>query len=409
MKHHILICLLFACLLPLQLWAQENTIEVEGTVKDASGATMPGVSVYIKNSPGIGVATDIDGNFKIKVQKNNIIIFSFIGYKPVEQLITGPTKPLSIVLEEDTQVIDEVEVVGYGTQRKISVVGAVTTIEPQELSVSSVTSMTNALAGRVAGLIGVQRSGEPGQDVSEFWIRGISTFGAQDQALFLIDGVERDIQAFNNLAPEDIESFSILKDASATAVYGARGASGVVIVTTKHGKAGRMTINANVKTMLEWLPKSKMPDYLGAYDYAALANEARAVRGEDPVYNPAMMDVIKYHLDPDLYPDVDWQKELLKPVTWGLSANVGISGGGDVARYYISGNFRTNDAAYKQSGLNNYNTNVLRKQYTFRANVDVNGHKEMDDQTTETEHMTTTTNKQAHAASDCLFLLREVC
>ena len=111
MKHHILICLLFACLLPLQLWAQENTIEVEGTVKDASGATMPGVSVYIKNSPGIGVATDIDGNFKIKVQKNNIIIFSFIGYKPVEQLITGPTKPLSIVLEEDTQVIDEVEVV----------------------------------------------------------------------------------------------------------------------------------------------------------------------------------------------------------------------------------------------------------------------------------------------------------
>lgn len=375
MKHHILICLLFACLLPLQLWAQENTIEVEGTVKDASGATMPGVSVYIKNSPGIGVATDIDGNFKIKVQKNNIIIFSFIGYKPVEQLITGPTKPLSIVLEEDTQVIDEVEVVGYGTQRKISVVGAVTTIEPQELSVSSVTSMTNALAGRVAGLIGVQRSGEPGQDVSEFWIRGISTFGAQDQALFLIDGVERDISAFNNLAPEDIESFSILKDASATAVYGARGASGVVIVTTKHGKAGRMTINANVKTMLEWLPKSKMPDYLGAYDYAALANEARAVRGEDPVYNPAMMDVIKYHLDPDLYPDVDWQKELLKPVTWGLSANVGISGGGDVARYYISGNFRTNDAAYKQSGLNNYNTNVLRKQYTFRANVDVNATK----------------------------------
>ena len=292
MKHYILICLLFACLFPLQLWAQETTIEVEGTVKDEAGVTMPGVSVYVKNSPGIGVATDIDGNFKIKVQKNNIIIFSFIGYKAVEQLITGPTKPLTIVLQEDSEIIDEVEVVGYGTQRKISVVGAVTTIEPQELSVSSVTSMTNALAGRVAGLIGVQRSGEPGQDVSEFWIRGISTFGAQDQALFLIDGVERDISAFNNLAPEDIESFSILKDAS---VYGARGASGVVIVTTKHGKAGRMTINANVKTMLEWLPKSKMPDYLGAYDYAMLANEARIVRDEDPLYNPAMMDVIKYN------------------------------------------------------------------------------------------------------------------
>lgn len=359
-------------LIPFNVWAQEEFI-VKGIVTDKSKQTMPGVSVYIKNSPGIGVATDTDGAYKIKVKVSDVVIFSFVGYKTKEVLVSKKVETLNVVLEEDTEVMDEVSVVGYGTQRKVSVLGAITTIDPEKLKSSSVTSLSNALSGRMAGIIGVQRSGEPGQDVSEFWIRGISTFGAKAQALFLIDGVERDAETFNNLSPEDIESFSILKDATATAIYGARGASGVVIVTTKHGKAGRMTVNANVKTMVEYLPK--LPDYLGAYDYARLANEANLVRGEDPKYNPAMMNVIKYNLDPDLYPNVNWQDELLKKATWGLSANVSISGGGEIARYYISGNFRTNDAAYKQSGLNNYNTNVLRKQYTFRANVDVNATK----------------------------------
>lgn len=363
---------LLLLLIPFNVWAQEE-FTVKGIVTDINKQTMPGVSVYIKNSPGIGVATDLDGAYKIKVKVSDVVIFSFVGYKTKEVLVSKKVETLNVVLEEDTEVMDEVSVVGYGTQRKVSVLGAITTIDPEKLKSSSVTSLSNALSGRMAGIIGVQRSGEPGQDVSEFWIRGISTFGAKAQALFLIDGVERDAETFNNLSPEDIESFSILKDATATAIYGARGASGVVIVTTKHGKAGRMTVNANVKAMVEYLPK--LPDYLGAYDYARLANEANLVRGEDPKYNPAMMNVIKYNLDPDLYPDVNWQDELLKKATWGLSANVSISGGGEIARYYISGNFRTNDAAYKQSGLNNYNTNVLRKQYTFRANVDVNATK----------------------------------
>lgn len=372
-KEYLLYIIICLCLLPAHLLAQA-TFEVTGTVTDKNKESMPGVSVYVKNTPGVGVRTDMDGKFRIKAKTNDIIVFSFVSFKTIEKLVTSPTE-LNIVMEEDTKQIDEVEVVGYGTQRKVSVVGAITNINPQELTGTSVTSLSNALAGRVAGLIGVQKSGEPGSDVSEFWIRGISTFGAQDQALFLIDGVERDISTFNNLAPEDIESFSILKDASATAVYGARGASGVVIVTTKHGKSGKMNVSANVKTMLEWLPDSKLPKYLRAYDYAQLANEASIVRGGSPIYNPAMMNVIKYHLDPDLYPDVNWQDELLKQLTWGMSANVSISGGSDVARYYVSGNFRTNDAAYKQSGLNNYNTNVMRKQYTFRANVDVNATK----------------------------------
>lgn len=371
-KINLLTGFLLLLLLPFKVWAQEEFV-VKGMVTDKNKQTMPGVSIYVKNSPGIGVASDTEGTYKIKVKISDVIIFSFVGYKPKEVLISKKIENLNVTLEEDTEVMDEVEVVGYGTQRKVSVLGAITTIDPEKLKSSSVTSLSNALSGRMAGIIGVQRSGEPGQDVSEFWIRGISTFGAKASALFLIDGVERDQETFNNLSPEDIESFSILKDATATAIYGARGASGVVIITTKHGRAGRMTINANVKTMVEYLPK--LPDYLRAYDYARLANEASIVRGEDPVYNPAMLNVIKYNLDPDLYPDVSWQDELLKKATWGLSANVSISGGGEIARYYISGNFRTNDAAYKESGLNNYNTNVLRKQYTFRANVDVNATK----------------------------------
>lgn len=372
MKRNIILWILLVCLLPLNTLAQE-VFSITGVVTDKKKQSLPGVSIYVKNSPGIGVATDPDGKYQIKVKVSDVLIFSFIGYKTEEKLIDKKTETLNVILEEDNQVMDEVEVVGYGTQRKVSVLGAITSIDPEKLKSSSVTSLSNALSGRMAGIIGVQRSGEPGQDVSEFWIRGISTFGAKPKALFLIDGVERDANTFNNLAAEDIESFSILKDASATAVYGARGASGVVIITTKHGKSGRMNINVNAKTMVEYLPK--LPDYLQAYDYARLANEACLVRGTDPKYNPGMMNVIKYNLDPDLYPNVNWQDELLKKATWGLSANIGISGGGDIARYYISGNFRTNDAAYKESGLNNYNTNVLRKQYTFRANVDVNATK----------------------------------
>lgn len=365
----ILLWYLLICLLPLNVVAQEM-FSVRGVVSDKQKQTMPGVSVYVKNSPGIGVATNSEGIYQIKVKVTDVLIFSFVGFKPREILMYKQMETVNVVLEEDMEVMDEVEVVGYGTQRKVSVLGAITTIDPEQLRSASVTSLSNSLSGRMAGIIGVQRSGEPGEDVSEFWIRGISTFGAKASALFLIDGVERDQGTFNNLSPEDIESFSILKDASATAIYGARGASGVVIVTTKRGKSGRMTINANLKAMVEYLPK--LPDYLRSYDYARLANEARLVRGEDPKYDPAMMNIIKYGLDPDMYPDISWQDELLKKATWGLSANVGVSGGGEIARYYISGNFRTNDAAYKQSGLERYNTNVLRKQYTFRANVDVN-------------------------------------
>ena len=360
-------CLLL-CLSNITM-AQETSFKIIGNVT-SKGESLPGVNIYIKNKPGAGIVTNIDGKYEIKVNISDVLVFSFIGYKTQEKLISNKISTLDIELDEESGKIDEVEIVAYGKQRKISVVGAISSIKVDDLKSAPVTSLSNALAGRMAGIIGVQQSGEPGADVSEFWIRGISTFGAKATALFLIDGVERTQNDFNNLLPEDIESFSILKDASATAVYGARGANGVVLVTTKRGQEGKMSINANVKTMIEYLPR--LPEYLGAYDYAKLANEAKFVRGESALYDEKMFEVIKYHLDDNFYPDINWQDEILKKATFGWQANMNVSGGGSIARYFMSLNYRSNDAAYKESNMHKYNTNVKRKQYSFRSNIDVN-------------------------------------
>lgn len=340
---------------------------LEGKIKDTEGNALPGVNVYIKDSPGRGSASDEKGYFRIRVKKGDIVFFSSIGYITKEIFIEKPTTELNIRLEQNDEKIEEVQVVGYGTQRKISVVGAISNMSLEGRNFP-VTSFSNAIAGSMSGIIGVQRSGEPGEDISEFWIRGVSTFGSKDKALILIDGIER--TTFNDLMPEDIESFSVLKDATATAIYGARGANGVLLVNTRRGKAGRLQIRFHAKTMLSSLPR--LPDYLNASDYALLSNEAREVRGESPVYTDAILQVIRQGLDPDLYPDVDWQKELLKKRSFGAQFNISCSGGGNIARYYISGNYRTNDAIYKESPANHYRTNVLRRQYSFRTNLDIN-------------------------------------
>lgn len=356
-------------LLPLSLAAQTK-IDIKGVVTDSKNEVQIGVNVYPKTDPSTGVVTDPDGQYSISVKPGTVLIFSYLGYETQEVKVgKGANQIINVVLEESSQQLEEVSVVGYSTQRKVSVVGSIASIKPAELKTGGVTSVSNMLAGRVAGLVGIQKSGEPGNDVSEFWIRGISTFGANSSALILIDGIDRGSSSLNELAPEDIESFSILKDATATAVYGARGANGVVLINTKRGQEGKISINANVKTMIETLPR--LPNYLRAYDYATLANEARLVRGDKSVYSPETFDIIKYHMDPDLYPDVNWQDEILKKRTLGVQANVNIAGGSKLARYYMSAFYRTNDAIYQQTGMERYHSNVRRNQYTFRSNIDV--------------------------------------
>lgn len=336
----------------------------EGRIRDSRGKSLAGVNIYIKNMPGLGIVSDLQGCFKMKVRDSDVVVFSHIGYRCREFLAKRQVAKGDVVLEEETTEIEEVEVVGYGTQPKVTVTGAISTLDLQNRNFP-VTSFSNMIAGQVSGIIGVQRSGEPGKDISEFWIRGMNTFGAGDKALILIDGVER--TSFNDLIIEDIAGFSVLKDASATAIYGARGANGVVLVRTKNGRTGPMQVQVYARSMWSCLPR--LPQYLRAYDYALLANEAKLVRGERPLYSLVELEAIHYGLEPDLLPDVNWQKEMLKKWSWGAQVNVNFSGGGGMADYYVSLNYKTNDAAYKESGMNRYHTNVLRDMYAFRINT----------------------------------------
>jgi TonB-linked SusC/RagA family outer membrane protein len=338
-------------------------------VTNRAGEGLPGADVRVKSLPG-GVVSGADGGYVILASPGSTLVFSSLGYAPREVAVGKSSRQtINVTLEEVARELEEVSVVGYGTQRKVSVVGSISTVRPEVLLSGGVSSVSNALSGRVAGLIGVQRGGEPGADVSEFWIRGISTFGAGRDALVLIDGIDRGAASLNDLAPEDVESFSVLKDATATAVYGARGANGVILINTRRGREGVISVSVNVKAMVETLPR--LPRYLRAYDYARLANEASIVRGGGAIYSPATFEIIRYNMDPDLFPDVSWQDEILRRYTRGAQGNVNISGGGRLAKYYMSGSYRTNDAIYKESGMERYHSNVRRDQYAFRANVDV--------------------------------------
>jgi TonB-linked SusC/RagA family outer membrane protein len=342
-----------------------TTMNVEGTVYDALGETLPGVNVIIKGKMG-GTTTDVNGKFSIKPLRGEWLVFSFVGYESFEWLVTEETKDLKVTLSEDSQQLEEVVVTGVGVQRRISTLAAVTSVDAKELQVPS-PSITNMLGGRVAGVITMQASGEPGKNLAEFWVRGIGTFGANSSALVLIDGLEGDI---NSIDPADIESFSVLKDASATAVYGVRGANGVVLITTKRGQSGKLAITGRANFTLSHL--RRLPEYLRAYDYALMANEAREVRGETPLYKDIHLDVIKEGLDPDFYPDISWQDEIVRRLSFKQTYYVSGRGGGDIARYFVSLGGSNESAAYRVEKSNPYSTNAGYNTYSFRLNLDIN-------------------------------------
>ncbi len=365
-KYIFLLVTIFLITIPNNTFAQSNAVTVKGTVIDDMEETLPGVNIFVKGKENKGTITDIDGQFVIKINKNEVITFSYLGFKTLEIPYSKLPNNKIIKMEPDSETLDEVVVVGMGAQRKVSVVGAVTSVTPAELDIPS-TSITNMLGGVVPGIISIDRSGEPGSDISEFWIRGISTFGANQSALVLIDGIEGRL---DDIDPSDVDSFSILKDASATAVYGVRGANGVVLVTTKSGQEGKMKVTWKSSATLSY--SARMPDYLDAYDYAKLANEARVVSNMEPRYSDVELDIIKYGLDPDLYPNVNWQKEILKRNSINHQHYVNVSGGGKVARYFVSLGGTFKDALFKQDKVNKYDTNVAWNKYTFRAKVEAN-------------------------------------
>lgn len=356
------------CFIVLMTMGQNSNNDLSGEVVDIQGYKIARVTVSVLTQPKKRTSTDDKGKFSIKdVSLPNTLIFTSTGYDTVKLEVLKPSQDLKITMQERGSDLDEVVVVGLGTQRKVSVVGAVTTVDPKQLQSPS-TSVTNMLGGVVPGIISTTRSGEPGNDFSEFWIRGISTFGANSGALVLIDGVEGNL---NDIDPSDISGFSILKDASSTAVYGVRGANGVVLVTTHKGEAGKMNITFKSNATLSHSPR--MPEYLGSYEYANLANEARQVRDLSPRYSDIELQIMKYGMDNDLYPNVNWQKEILKKHTFNNQHYLNLSGGGKAARYFVSVGALSKDAVFKQDkNANKYDTNVKYNKYNFRANIDAN-------------------------------------
>jgi TonB-linked SusC/RagA family outer membrane protein len=363
LKILLLLCLLFSVALPAQ---QKTSFVIEGTAYDETGATVQEAVVYLKDKLNIGTTSDANGKFSIKADKGDIIVFSYVGYKKIEYYVSGEKKDLEVRFTEVAEELDEVVVTALGSQRKISSVAAVSTVDVKELQVPA-TSVANLLGGKVAGVISMQTSGEPGKNIADFWIRGIGTFGYNQGALVLIDGLEGDI---NSIDPADIENFSILKDASATAVYGVRGANGVVLITTKRGLEGKLSITGRANWSLSQM--KNMPEYLRAYDYATLANEAREVRGEERLYSDIEMDLIRDGLDPDMYPDVNWQDEILNDMSFKQTYYLSARGGGSVARYFLSLGLSDETAAYKQNKNTIYSSNVGYDTYSFRTNLDIN-------------------------------------
>ena len=274
MKIKYILPLFIAWLISMNSAYAQQVLTASGSVMDEKGELLIGVSVSIKEMPSMGTITDLDGRFKISgIKVRNTLVISYVGYDTQEIVISKNNERMRIVMKESSNLMDEVVVTASGkVQKKINVTGAIVGVDVAALKTPA-SSVTNMLGGRVPGIISMNRSGEPGKDFSEFWVRGISTFGAGQGALVLIDGIEGNL---NTLDPEDIESFSILKDASSTAVYGVRGANGVVLVTTKKGKAGKLNLQVKANAGVSYSPR--MLDYVNAAQYASLANEASVTR-----------------------------------------------------------------------------------------------------------------------------------
>lgn len=348
-------------------YAQEQQIEVTGIVTDVNKEPLIGVNITVKNMPGFGVMTDINGKYKIKVPDYSTLIFSYVGFQSKEVLVKDK-RVIDVVMKEDeNNVLDEVTVTGTGAQKKITVTGAVTTVDVSQLRTPS-SSITNALAGNVPGILARQTSGQPGDNISEFWIRGISTFGAGSSALVLVDGFERDL---NEVNVEDIETFSVLKDASATAIYGSRGANGVVLITTKRGKEGKTKVNVKVET--SYSTRTKTPEFVDGVTYVNMVNEAFTTRSKSAPYSAEDVELFRNGLDPELFPNVDWMNLILKKGAPIYRATVDLSGGGTTARYFVSASYVDEGGMYKtDEGLKEYNTNANYRRWNYRMNIDLN-------------------------------------
>lgn len=349
---------------------QNDLIRVTGVVKDERGETLPGVAIQVKGSTR-GVTTDLDGSFSIDVKGTDVLIFSYLGMED-QSVPVGAKKEFNIIMKEKVDELEEVEIVAFAKQKKESVIASVSTVKPTELQVPS-SNLTTAFAGKIAGIIAYQRTGEPGQDNAQFFIRGVTSFGTgKVDPLILIDGVEMTTEDLSRLTTDDIASFSIMKDANATALYGARGANGVILVTTKEGKEGKVRVQFRAEGSIS-APTEEI-DLADPVTYMRLQNEAVRTRtpGTRLPYDEKKINYTARGIDPVRYPAVDWQDLLFDKSTFNQRYNLNISGGGKTARYYIAASYSKDQGIIKNDDRQNFDNNINIRKYSLRSNINVN-------------------------------------
>lgn len=342
-----------------KLTYQSSQRIITGRVLNEDGQPLEGVSVAIEGSQ-VGTSTDDKGSYAINADPGDKLLFTFVGYKNQYRDITN-SSTLDVIMQEDLSSLEEIVVIGMGQQKKASVIGAISSVKMDDLKVPS-RSLTNALAGKMAGAVVLQRTGELGRDNGSIWIRGISSFSDNRSPLILVDGVERDMQ---DLSVEEIESVSILKDASATAVYGVRAANGVVLVTTRRGVAQKPVIQFNAESGVSDLPN--LPKFLDGPSYALLYNEALGREN----YSPEYIYNTQNDIDPYLYPNVNWYDEIYKKYATNAQASINVRGGGEVARYFIGFGYIKENGNLRNNPESDYKSNLSLDRYNFRSNVDV--------------------------------------
>jgi TonB-linked SusC/RagA family outer membrane protein len=349
-----------------------QNLNIKGKVIDTDGNVLPGTAVMLKGS-STGASTNDEGDYVLNgVPEGSVLEFILVGYVTQEIKVTGNKTVINAILIEEAESLDDVTIVAFGMQKKESVIASVTTVKPSELKIPS-SNLTTALAGRIAGLISYQRTGEPGADNAEFFVRGITTFGTgKKDPLILIDGVEMTNDDLARLTVDDISSFSIMKDANATALYGARGANGVILVSTKEGKEGKLRVQFRLEGSHS-APTQTM-QYADPVTYMQMHNEA--VRTRDPMaglpYSSEKILNTSQGKNPLRYPATDWQDMLFNDYTLNQRYNMNVSGGGTIARYYIAGSYSRDNGIIKMDERNNFNSNIRIDRYVLRANVNVN-------------------------------------
>ena len=341
--------------------SQAPQFTVKGSVRDSLGNPLVGVSVNLKGS-GNGTVTNAMGNYSLGLPNDHgTLVFSYIGYNRKEVPVKGRLE-INVVMDATVSSLDQLVVVAMGKQKEESVLGSIARVKMDDIKDIPSTSVTNAIAGKMAGAVTVQRSGEIGLNTTSFWIRGISTFGSNQTPLILVDGVERSL---NDVSINEIESVSILKDAAATAVYGSQAANGVVLVTTRHGKTGKPQVEVNLQYGITDLPT--MPKYLGGAQYAQLYNEAFGRTN----YSDQYIQNVKDGTDPYLYPDVDWFKETFTKYSQNSLATIDMHGGSKSTQYFVNFGYYNEIGNLRNDPSNSYKSNLILNKYSYRSNVDI--------------------------------------